>query len=240
VTGPAPLVSCIVPVYNGARFIAEAIVSILAQDWRPLEVIVVDDGSTDSTPEVLAGFGDPVRVIRQDNAGPVVARNRGVAAAAGEFLAFLDADDLWVPDKLTRQVKGLLADPDLGFSVGQVQNFWEEEVAAEGERLGSSLRARPIAGYVTGTLVVRREVAAQVGPFDVTLEHGDSADWFQRAGQLGVRGDLLPEVLLRRRLHLANRSRVHAQGSRDEFLRLLKRSVDRKRSGGAPPEGPPA
>lgn len=239
-TAGAPLVSCIVPVYNGARFIAEAIASILAQDWRPIEVIVVDDGSTDTTPEILAGFGAPVRVIRQDNAGPVVARNRGIAAATGEFLSFLDADDTWVPGKLGRQVGFLLAEPALGFCVGQVQNFWEDEVADEGERLGDSVRARPIAGYVTGTLVVRREVAGRVGPFDVSLAHGDSADWFQRAAQLGVRGELLPEVLLRRRLHLANRSRVHAQGSRDEFLRLLKRAVDRRRSPEPPPQDPPA
>lgn len=238
-SGPAPVVSCLVPVYNGARFLAEAIHSILSQDWRPIEVIVVDDGSTDATPEILAGFGDQITVIRQENAGPVVARNRAIAAAAGEFLAFLDGDDLWAPKKLSRQVARLLAEPALGFCVAQVQNFWEAEVADEGERLGQSTRAQPIVGYVTGTLVVRRAVAGQVGPFDVALAHGDSADWFMRAEQLGVKGVCLDEVLLHRRLHRENRSRLRAQGSRDEFLRLLKRAVERNRSAPPPPPEPP-
>ena len=95
------LISCIVPVFNGERYLAEALDSILAQTWRPLEVIVVDDGSTDGTAHIAAGYGAEVSYIHQANAGPAAARNRGLDAARGEFIAFLDADDLWHKDKLS-------------------------------------------------------------------------------------------------------------------------------------------
>ena len=111
---PEPgLVSCVIPVYNGARYLAESIESVLAQEYRPLEVIVVDDGSTDGTGAVLDAFGDRIRSFRQENGGPSVARNRGMEMSRGEFIAFLDADDLWVPDKLRLQLDAMEARPYL-------------------------------------------------------------------------------------------------------------------------------
>ncbi len=239
-TDTSPLISCIVPVYNGERFLAEALDSILAQSWQPLEVIVVDDGSTDDTGEVLARYRPAVTVIRQPNAGPASARNRGASAAQGALLAFLDADDRWAPGKIGEQMARLACEPHLGFCVGKVQNFWEPEVAEEERRLRDGARARPLAGYVTGTLLVRREVFDRVGPFDPTLAHGDSADWFLRARNAGVEGALMDQVLLFRRLHLENRSRVHRDRSREEFFRLLSRSLKSRRSPGPPPEGSPS
>lgn len=99
-----PLVSTIIPTYNRAGLVVEAIDSALAQTYPHIEVIVVDDGSTDSTKEVLSRYGDRIQVISQPNAGPAAARNRGVTAAQGEMIAFLDSDDLWLPEKLARQV----------------------------------------------------------------------------------------------------------------------------------------
>ena len=100
---PAPLISCIVAVYNGDPYLAEALESIHAQTYRPIEVLVVDDGSTDGTPGVIARHGDRVRALHQANAGPAAARNLGLREARGEFIAFLDADNLWAPTKLERQ-----------------------------------------------------------------------------------------------------------------------------------------
>lgn len=239
-TDPAPLISCIVPVYNGARFLAETLDNILAQSWHPVEVIVVDDGSTDTTGDVLAQYAGRVRVVRQANAGPSVARNRGITEASGTFVAFQDADDLSPPHRLALQSTHLANNPDDGFCVAMVQNFWEPEVAEEGRQLLGSARSGPIAGYVTGTLLVRREALELVGSFDPTLTHGDSADWFLRAKRLGIQGTLLDEVLLFRRLHLNNRSREFADDSRDEFFRLLKRSLDGKRPPRSPSGGAPA
>src|SRR2546426_10667200 len=94
------LISCIVPVFNGERYLHETLNSILAQTYRPLEIIVADDGSTDGTRTIVASYGQQVRYLWQLNAGPAAARNLGLTAAKGEFIAFLDADDLWHPEKL--------------------------------------------------------------------------------------------------------------------------------------------
>ena len=226
-----PLVTCVIPTYNGERFLGAAIRSALGQTHTNLEVIVVDDGSTDGTPEVVQGFGNRVKYVYQDNAGPAAARNRGIAEAAGEFLSFLDADDLWVAEKLSKQLARFRARPELSYSVGMVQNFWEDEVADEAERMSDHARARPIAGYVTLTLLTPREWMERVGGFDTDLGHGDAADWFQRADSMGAVGELLDDVLGRRRLHRANRSRTMATASRDEFLLMLKRRLDAGRGG---------
>ena len=108
-----PKVSVIIPVYNGAAYVGETIESVLAQTWCDWELIVVDDGSTDDTPAVVAKFGNVLRYIRQENRGPAAARNTGIQAAQGEFIALLDADDLWQPDFLATLVPALESDPSL-------------------------------------------------------------------------------------------------------------------------------
>jgi glycosyltransferase involved in cell wall biosynthesis len=130
VSGEPHVVSCIVPVYNGERYLAEALESILGQTYRSLEVIVVDDGSTDGTAAVLATYRQRITCLHQTNAGHAAARNRGLAVARGEFVAFLDADDLWHPEKLARQMARFQARPELDASVTHVQNFWMAELGA--------------------------------------------------------------------------------------------------------------
>ena len=97
--------SVVIPAYNAAAFIGNAIESVLAQTCKPLEVIVVDDGSSDNTPAIVESYGDPVRLIRQTNSGPGAARNHGVRLATGDFIGLLDADDTWLPDKIERQAE---------------------------------------------------------------------------------------------------------------------------------------
>ena len=223
------LVSCIIPVYNCESYLAEAIESVLDQEHRPVEILVVDDGSTDGTGAVIRHFGDHVRGLTQANAGPAAARNTGLAAAQGALIAFNDADDLWTADKLAVQMALLEAKPELDFCVAHVQNFWVEEMQHEADRFKGHRRAEPIAGWVTPTLLARRSAFERVGVMRPELGHGDSADWFLRAREAGLKGELLPDVLLRRRIHATNRSRVTAGQSRDEFLALLKRNKDRKR-----------
>jgi glycosyltransferase involved in cell wall biosynthesis len=228
----APLVSCIVPVYNGERFLAESLDSVLEQTHRPLELVVADDGSTDGTPTVVARYGGQARYVRQDNSGPAAARNLGLGMAKGEFVAFLDADDRWHPEKLSRQLARFAARPELGVSAAHAQNFWMPEVAEEGARLGASRRAGPVPGYIAGTLLVRRSLFATVGLFDAGLGHGEATEWLLRAARQGVVVELLPDVLLERRLHNANRSRVMANRSREEFLCLVKAHLDVQRRDG--------
>jgi glycosyltransferase involved in cell wall biosynthesis len=226
----APLVTCIVPVYNGEAFLGEALDSIVAQRYRPIEILVIDDGSTDGTAGVTAVTREAhVRYVRQDNAGGAAARNRGIVLAQGEFVAFLDADDLWPPEKLDRQVARFAARPELDISLAHVQNFWMQDVALERIRLGGHRRTQPVAGYSAGTLVTRRQFFSRLGLFEAAMRHGDQTEWFVRAREFGAVIEMLPDVLLQRRLHANNESRHKAQASHAQYLDLLKGVLDRRR-----------
>jgi glycosyltransferase involved in cell wall biosynthesis len=241
-----PLISCIVPVFNGECYLREALESIFAQTYRPIEVLLVDDGSTDSTGAVAASYGSRLRYLWQPNAGPAAARNRGLDAARGEFVAFLDADDLWHPEKLARQMARFAARPGLDGSVAHVQMRWEAEVAREGERCRGQWRAGPVPGYSTTTLLARRDLFDRVGRFDERRWFGDAVEWFMRASERGAVVELLPDVLLWRRLHEGNLSRLRAADGKDEFLGLVKAILERRRAAGGvdtgaggAPAGPP-
>ena len=195
------LVSVIVPTYNCAAFVAEALDSALAQDHPAVEVVVVNDGSTDDTMAVLARYGDRIRVIDQKNAGPPAARNAGLVAARGEFIAFLDADDVWWPDKLSAQLALLRARPE----VGTVITGWQVwSPAADGRfHHPEPLRARPADAWqdlawcdwmynrllfdcelLTTTVMMRRTVVEAIGAFDPTLWNGDDYDYWLRASRV--------------------------------------------------------
>jgi glycosyltransferase involved in cell wall biosynthesis len=232
--GEAGLVSCIVPVYNGERFIGEALDSIAAQSYRRHETIIVDDGSSDGTANVVAARGNAVRCFRQENAGGAAARNQGIAMAWGEFVAFLDADDLWHQEKLTRQMARFAERPELDISLSHVQNFWMPEVAEERALLQGHRRTQPLPGYSAGTLLVRRQLFARLGLFTATMRHGDQTEWFLRARELGAVVEVLPEVLLERRLHAGSVSRHNGQASLAQYLELVKGVLDRRRGGLVP------
>lgn len=226
------LVSCIVPVFNGERYLAETLDSILAQTHNPLEMIVVDDGSTDGTAAIVAGYGDKVRYIFQENAGPAAAYNTALAVVRGEYVAFLGADDLWHREKIACQLGRFEARPELDYCVTHLENFWIPELKEEADRLRDHRLARPMPGYTSATLLARQALFDEVGTFDATLQHGHDFDWFLRAAEHGATMELLPDVLMYRRLHHTNRSRRLADDSRKTYLRILKASLDRRRRQG--------
>lgn len=218
-----PVISCIVPVYNGARFLSDALDSILAQSYPALEPIVVDDGSTDETAEVVRTFGDRVTYVHQENAGPASARNTGVRQATGAFLAFLDADDLWHPEKLERQALRFSARSDLQLCLTYKRTFWVEEMQAEEERL--RLEDHPFVkdhpGYVCQTMLMPRETYDYVGAFDESLRIGEDTEWLLRAERLGVVREIMPDVLVYRRMHQDNLSYTRYHGGAEDQLKLL-------------------
>jgi glycosyltransferase involved in cell wall biosynthesis len=229
-----PLVSCILPVFNGERYLREALDSMLRQTYRHLELIVVDDGSTDGSSAIAASYGDRLRVLRQANAGPAAARNCGLRDMRGEFAAFLDADDLWHPEKLARQMARFAESPALDVCVTHVHNFWIPELAEEAARFRDHRIARPLPAYLASTMVARRRAFDLVGAFDASLGFGHSTEWFLRAAARGAVVEALPDVLYSRRIHHANRSRLMYAESRDEYLRLVKAHLDRQRSQARP------
>jgi glycosyltransferase involved in cell wall biosynthesis len=218
-------VSVIIPAWNAERYLAEALASVRAQTVAPLEILVVDDGSSDGG-AALAAATPGVTVVAQAHAGVAAARNRGIARARGTLLAFLDADDLWEPRKLELQLASLAAAPELGGAVCHYQNFLEQGLARPAW-LSERALAEPQAGGLS-SLVVRAEVFARVGVFDPA--DASDLDWSLRARAAGVTLGVCREVLVRRRVHDANFS--HGVDGRRATLRVLRGAVARARREG--------
>lgn len=222
------LVSCIVPVYNGERFVTDAVESILAQTYVQREVIVVDDGSDDGTLDVLARFGDRIRVLRQANSGPSAARNYGMEESRGAFIAFLDADDIWVDDKLESQMAVFEAHPQIQLCSGHIKSFWIPELDDERQAFEDHPYHRERALLSPCTVLVRRELFERLGGFDQELRNAEDTDWFHRMLKAGSNYETLPRLLVHRRLHTANLTRK-VQPSHEATLARLKRTLDRHR-----------
>ena len=233
-----PLVSCIVPVFNGERYLPEALDSILDQTYRAREIVIADDGSTDGTAEILRRYGDRVRVYRQPNSGAPAARNLGLSHARGELIAFLDADDLWHREKLARQVASFAADPALDLSVTHIGSFWIDELRAEAERFAQHPLSQPQPGYVTTTMLARRTLFERIGGFNTALTVGDPMEWFIRAAEAGARMEMLPDTMTFRRMHQNNLSwqsggeRRMTGAMQSALVRVIKESLDRRRAAG--------
>jgi glycosyltransferase involved in cell wall biosynthesis len=225
-----PLVSCIVPVFNGERYLGEALDSILAQTYRQFECIVIDDGSTDGTAEVVSRYGERVSYLWQANAGPGAARNRGISAAEGDLVAFLDADDLWHPEKLARQVARFEARSELDLCITWAQNFCAPELSARDEYRGDPRYQQPWRGFGCPTLLARREAFDAIGGFNVDLRLGEDLDWFAHARERGLTLELLPDVLVYRRLHPWNTTRLFKARLSDALAEVVKRSLERRRA----------
>jgi glycosyltransferase involved in cell wall biosynthesis len=221
-------VSVIIPVYNGERYLAEAIESVLSQTHRPLELLVVDDGSTDGTADVARSYPE-ARTIHQPNRGHGAAKNAGAAAARGEFLAFLDADDVWAPDKLRLQVAYLEANDDVGCVLCNMANFLELG-QAEPPWLGPAGLSE-VPAYIPSALLVRKTVFEEVGGFDPTYRHANDIDFHLRAVEAGAGVGRVDQLLLHRRIHNSNLSHDRAPGSplSSEMFRALRASIVRKR-----------
>ena len=222
-----PSISVVIPVYNGERHLGEAIASVLAQAVPVHEILVIDDGSTDGSAAVAEHVGAPVRCHRQVNAGAAAARNSGVALAAGEFLAFLDADDLWLEDKLPRQLAAFAEDPELDMVFGHVLQFYSPELTEdERHRLRIPLAVMP--AYHPGAMLIRRDAFLRVGFCKPELRIGDFVDWHARAVELPLKSRLLPDIVMKRRLHRANLGLV-ARDQRAGYIHALKAALDRRR-----------
>jgi len=222
-------VSCIVPAYNSQRFIREALESIFAQSRPPAEVIVVDDGSTDGTSDIVKRFRPRVRYLFQNTAGPSATRNAGIIAAGQAFVAFLDADDLWHREKIAWQLDCFRRNPALDVCVTFAQNVWTSELADEADRLQNHPRNQSVPAYISGAMLARKAVFDRVGLFNEKLWFADAAEWFMRARGLGISVQILPEVLMYHRMHGQNISRRFSERSKLEFIRVVRESIFRRR-----------
>lgn len=225
-------ISCIIPVYNAADYLGEALDSALAQSRKLDEIIVVDDGSTDASADVVACYAPHVQYVRQDNMGPAGARNHGLRLARGDFITFLDADDVWKPEKTAVQLAAFFARPQLEMCTVHVQNFWIAELAHEALRLEGQRPTQPQPGYVLQSLMARRGLFDRVGVLDEHLRVSEDTDWFQRAERAGIVMEILPDVLVRRRIHHNNTSYrlFNSQAARDNILEVTLKNLRARRA----------
>lgn len=236
------LVSCVIPVHNGRDFLAEAIDSVIAQGWSRMQIIVIDDGSTDGSAEIAARYAG-VEVLFQDRAGVAAARNAGLARAEGDYVAFLDADDLWLPGKLAAQMALLAVAPAPAYCLTWVRHQAMDRFRlapdGDGQAMFAGADGKPVAvtlpdpaptpGRLMSCLLAPRVVFDRVGPISTATRTRADQDWFLRAAEAGVSELMVPEALVSRRIHGRNHSLAADSRVMDDFLTIAKRALDRRR-----------
>jgi glycosyltransferase involved in cell wall biosynthesis len=224
------LISVIIPVYNCEKYLAQAIESVLAQTYQPLEIIVVDDGSNDNSAEVAKSYGSKVQYYFQANSGTAAARNYAIGLAKGDFFAFLDADDIWVENKLTLQMAAFINNPNLDIVYGQVEQFISPDLPDNlQEKLYITDKLMP--GHIPSALLIKRESFFRVGLFDTNWKLAEFASWQVRMTEIGLQTMMLPELVAKRRIHETNKG-IQKKQYQTEYIQILKASLDRRRAKG--------
>jgi GT2 family glycosyltransferase len=222
---PKPLISLIIPVFNGERFIRETIDHVLFQKYPHLEIIVVNDGSTDGTEAIIHSFHEKVRYLKQPNAGPSSARNNGIEAVKGEFIAFLDADDFYPENNLQQLAEVMMQNPDSEVVHGYAQLLQADPTSGKFECYGNPKETYPY--YICAGLY-RKSVFEKVGFFDTTLRFSEDTDWFLRAIELNCKIKRVEEVTLFVRRHEGNMTKF--KDLNELMLPLvLKKRIERKK-----------
>ncbi len=221
-----PEVSVILPVYNAAGTLEEAVASVRAQGHESLEIVIVDDGSTDDSAAVIDRLrASDVRAFRQENQGPSAARNQAIRESRGEIIAMIDADDLWPEGKLALQLERLRRDPELKLVGGRIERVSLDGSSLDPERFPSG---EQYSAPHVGAVLFRREVFDTIGWFDESLRFSEDQDWFLRAREQGLKMLILKEVTLIYRRHQGNSTAMKT--ARDlMFTEVLKKSLDRRR-----------
>ena len=242
---PSPVISAVIPAYNSAAFIHQAVASINAQSYQVDEIIIIDDGSTDNTEEIVKDLGDKIRYLRQDNQGPSAARNSGVQAARGDLVAFLDADDQWTPGRIQQQLAIMQHNSSLALVAGDMAeiNLQDKIIVAsvlnkhslretfanlEGAPVPNALSLLMKINFIpTGTVLAKRSSLLNAGGFNEKIRYGEDLElWARIAANEAIA--CLPEVMMLRRQHDHNATR-----SMEPLLKDLVKVTSSVRSWGA-------
>jgi glycosyltransferase involved in cell wall biosynthesis len=215
-----------VPVHNGAAWIGQAVQSLLDQTVPPTRILVIDDGSTEDIAAALAPFGDAVEYCRQEQAGPVAARNRAISACHEELIVLLDADDRYEPRRIEAALATMERDPAVSGTVCLAQNR-----RPDGTPVGD-----PKPAYTLGALVALRTAFERAGLPDASLQHGAALEWFLRAKESGVKIVVDDEPLLSRLLRKDSFSHSNSSASLQEHLRIVRATLAKRKANGELPE----
>jgi glycosyltransferase involved in cell wall biosynthesis len=220
------LISVIIPVYNGARFIHDSLKNILEQTKPPLEIIVIDDGSVDDSGTIVKSTYPDIHYRFQDNQGPAAARNAGLKIARGNTIAFQDIDDLWPENKLELQAKYLILNPTVEIVLGQTQIYIQKRNPT-GEQIFDKYKD-PWPSLSFGSALIRKSVFDTVGPLDETLQYAEDLDWFLKAKETGIKINFLDETVLFYNRHGDNMTK-QIVSDKKHFITALKHSLNRRR-----------
>ena len=222
------MISVVIAVNNGAKFLAAALNSVMRQTCAPGEVIVVDDGSTDASPDIAAGFGPPIKVLRCAHRGGASALNAGIAEARGELLAFIDADDLWADKKLAQQSAILASDLSIEAVFGGIIQFTDMDCwIAKPDEIKQ--KSKCFIGVHKTAMLIRRATFDRVGPFNEAVV-ADFPEWYARALCSGIRIACLESVVAFRRIHRDNTARIQRESVEGDYLKLARRLVAQRDS----------
>ena len=219
-------ISVILPVYNAGVYLEESLQSIFSQTVQPLEVIAINDGSTDNSLETLQQYSSKLHIVSRQNLGLGATLNEGIQISRGQFITFLDADDIWAAGKLEMQLDFLNRHPEMDASFGMMRQFISPELPDEIKNT-ISCPSEIQKGIMKITLMIRREAFERVGWFDEVLRRGDFIDWFARAEEAGLSYAVLPEILAYRRLHRNSLSSL--QQHEKDLIKVAKAALDRRR-----------
>ncbi len=221
-----PMVSVIIPVKNGERFVIDALRSIEKQNYPNIETIIVDDASTDDLKGTLGQLSGDIRLLQSYGEGPAAARNVGIRNATAELIAFLDVDDLWPDDRLRLMVQALQSNPEIMVAHGYSQLMRLDKASNTYDFVGSPRETFP---YYIGAGLYRRDVFSRIGLFDTRLIYGEDTDWFSRAEHQGIRIEKLDLITLHVRRHDSNMTRDRTLAELTPLL-MVKKLIDRKRA----------
>ncbi len=221
-----PSVSVVIPTHNYARYLADAIESVLAQEVDGVEIVVVDDGSSDAPEEVVERYAE-IEFLSQARQGVGAARNIGVAASRGDLIAYLDADDKWAPGKLRAQLDALAADSSLDLVYGFIHEFLSDDLSPL-ERTAVLARPGRQAALLPSAILMTRDASDRIGGFG--LDSGEALDWALRVNEVGLRSRAVVEAVVHRRIHATNSGRTQRQDQHQQYVLAIKRSLDRRRA----------
>jgi glycosyltransferase involved in cell wall biosynthesis len=221
-----PLVSVILSVYNGEKYLEAAIESILEQTYSPLEIIIINDGSQDRTEQIATKYGIKIRYFYQSNQGQPAGLNYGLSMAKGAYIGFLDADDLYLPEKTAFQVEFLKKRPQIDFVFGHIEQFFDSELSQEARKKWVCSSAT-VPGYLAAAGLFRKECFEKVGLFNEKQRIGAFIEWYMRGNEKALQNELIPHLVLRRRIH-GNNMGIHFRHCRQEYLQIVKEALKRR------------